>query len=98
MFSVKVWDTHRKKLLTTISNHTKNVSSICFNDSHTKLLTAGLDKRVNIFEMNDYSRAATVEFDAPVLSMALSNGDRTLAAGTAGGYLFVRHRNEHIVK
>jgi len=95
---VKVWDTHRKKLLTTISNHTKNVSSICFNDSHTKLLTAGLDKRVNIFELNDYSRSATVEFDAPVLSMALSNGDRTLAAGTAGGYLFVRHRNEHIVK
>ena len=41
---VKIWDVYQKKILTSLSNHTKVVTSVCFSDSASKLLTAGLDK------------------------------------------------------
>ena len=95
---VKIWDVYQKKILTTLSNHTKVVTSVCFSDSASKLLTAGLDKRVNIFDTVGYENIASVEFHSPILSMALSPKDQTLAVGMAGGFLSVRQRKENLLK
>merc|ERR1712050_146565 len=95
---VKIWDVYQKRLLTSLSHHTKTVTSVAFSDGHSKILTAGLDKRVNIFDTVDYQKIASVEFDSPILSMDLSKKDQTIAVGMAGGFMSLRHRQEHIVK
>ena len=95
---VKIWDVYQRRLLTSLSQHTKTVTSVCLSDGHSKILSAGLDKRVNIFDTRDYQKIASVEFDSPILSMDLSAKDQTIAVGMAGGFLSVRQRQEYIIK
>ena len=95
---VKIWDLYQRRILTSLSHHTKTVTSVCFSDGYSKILTAGLDKRVNIFDTVDYQKIASVEFDSPILSLDLSKKDQTMAVGMAGGFLSVRQRQEHILK
>ena len=95
---VKIWDMHNRRLLTSLSHHTKTVTSVCFSDGNSKILTAGLDKRVNIFGTVDYQKIGSVEFDSPILSMDLSANDQTIAVGMAGGFMSIRQRQEHILK
>ena len=89
---------HNRRLLTSLSHHTKTVTSVCFSDGNSKILTAGLDKRVNIFGTVDYQKIGSVEFDSPILSMDLSANDQTIAVGMAGGFMSIRQRQEHILK
>lgn len=58
---IKVWDCYQRKLLTSLSSHTKTVTSCRLNHTNTKIITAGLDKRVNVFNSLDYSQCATFE-------------------------------------
>jgi len=90
---IKVWDCYQRKLLTSLSSHTKTVTSCRLNHDHTKIITAGLDKRVNVFNALDFSQCASFESDSPVLSLALSNQDETLALGMAGGFVSVAQRS-----
>jgi len=90
---IKVWDCYQRKLLTSLSSHTKTVTSCRLNHNNTKIITAGLDKRVNVFNALDYSQCATFESDSPILSLALSNNDETLALGMAGGYVSIAQRS-----
>jgi len=91
--TIKVWDCYQRKLLTQLSNHTKTVTSVCLSHDNTKIISAGLDKRVNVFDALDYSTVSTFESDSPILSMSLSQRDSTMALGMAGGFISVAQRS-----
>jgi len=46
---VKIWDVYQRRILTSLSHHTKTVTSVCFSDGNSKILTGGLDKRDAVF-------------------------------------------------
>ncbi|KAF9903291.1 snoRNA-binding rRNA-processing protein [Lobosporangium transversale] len=75
-----------------LSNHQKTVTSLCFDNSHSRLLTGSLDQHVKIYNVQDYSVVHSVKYPAPVLSVALSPDDTHLVAGMAGGLLSIRQR------
>ncbi|KAF8975634.1 snoRNA-binding rRNA-processing protein [Entomortierella lignicola] len=75
-----------------LSNHQKTVTSMCFDHSHSRLLTGSLDQHVKIYNVQDYSVVHSVKYPAPVMSVALSPDDTHLVAGMAGGLLSIRQR------
>ncbi|KAF9358285.1 snoRNA-binding rRNA-processing protein [Mortierella sp. AD094] len=75
-----------------LSNHQKTVTSMCFDHSHSRLLTGSLDQHVKVYNVQDYSVVHSVKYPAPVMSVALSPDDTHLVAGMAGGLLSIRQR------
>ncbi|KAK0526017.1 U3 small nucleolar RNA-associated protein 15 [Tilletia horrida] len=65
--------------------------------SRLRLLTAGLDQLVKVYDPAlDYRVTHTMRYPSPILSLALSPDESTLATGMADGTLCVRRR--HIKK
>ncbi|GJJ70168.1 U3 small nucleolar RNA-associated protein 15 [Entomortierella parvispora] len=75
-----------------LSNHQKTVTSLCFDNSYSRLLTGSLDHHVKVYNVQDYSVVHSVKYPAPVMSVALSPDDTHLVAGMAGGLLSIRQR------
>ncbi|KAG0303027.1 snoRNA-binding rRNA-processing protein [Dissophora globulifera] len=75
-----------------LSNHQKTVTSLCFDQSYSRLLTGSLDQHVKVYNVQDYSVVHSVKYPAPVMSVALSPDDTHLVAGMAGGLLSIRQR------
>ncbi|KAK0555313.1 U3 small nucleolar RNA-associated protein 15 [Tilletia horrida] len=67
------------------------------SQSRLRLLTAGLDQLVKVYDPAlDYRVTHTMRYPSPILSLALSPDESTLATGMADGTLCVRRR--HIKK
>ncbi|CAD6930602.1 unnamed protein product [Tilletia controversa] len=61
--------------------------------SRLRLLTAGLDQLVKVYDPAlDYRVTHTMRYPSPILSLALSPDESTLATGMADGTLCVRRR------
>ncbi|KAF9285600.1 snoRNA-binding rRNA-processing protein [Mortierella antarctica] len=64
-----------------LSNHQKTVTSMCFDNSYSRLLTGSLDHHVKVYNVQDYSVVHSVKYPAPIMSVAISkaaDGDFTL--------------------
>ncbi|KAF9314073.1 snoRNA-binding rRNA-processing protein [Podila horticola] len=75
-----------------LSNHQKTVTSMCFDNSYSRLLTGSLDHHVKVYNVQDYSVVHSVKYPAPIMSVAISPDDTHLVAGMAGGLLSIRQR------
>uniref|UniRef100_A0A0N5AIG5 U3 small nucleolar RNA-associated protein 15 homolog n=1 Tax=Syphacia muris TaxID=451379 RepID=A0A0N5AIG5_9BILA len=81
---VKFWAvTVGGKLLQTLHNHHKTVTSLCLASDGTKLLTGGLDKKINVYRLNtgDFSLAHTFSLPAPVYALSVSINDNYMVVG-----------------
>lgn len=69
----KVWDLlSGGRELQTVSNHQKVITSLALNGEGTRLLSAGLDHHVKIYDVKDYSVVASMTYTAPILSLGIS--------------------------
>lgn len=55
-----------------LSNHQKTVTSMCFDNSYSRLLTGSLDHHVKVYNVQDYSVVHSVKYPAPIMSVAIS--------------------------
>ncbi|RUP43652.1 WD40-repeat-containing domain protein [Jimgerdemannia flammicorona] len=91
--TLKIWDLlSGGRLMNSLSNHQKTITSLCFDGSYSRLLTGSLDQHVKVYNVQDYKVVHSVKYPAPVLSVALSPDDTHLVAGMTGGLLSIRQR------
>eukprot|EP01065_Artemidia_motanka_P032112 TRINITY_DN39164_c0_g1_i1.p1 TRINITY_DN39164_c0_g1~~TRINITY_DN39164_c0_g1_i1.p1 ORF type:complete len:568 (+),score=159.46 TRINITY_DN39164_c0_g1_i1:93-1796(+) len=75
-----------------LSNHTKDVTSVCFNEEGSRLLTGSVDRHVKVYETELYTTAHTMTFPEPVFSVGISPCGSSYAVGTLEGKLHLRSR------
>lgn len=68
---LKVWDLlSGGKLLHTLSNHQKTIMDVCLDGTRSRMLSAGLDGFVKIYDLNEFNVTHSIKYSAPVLSVA----------------------------
>lgn len=92
---VQVWDIIAAKLLTVLQNHQKTVTSIVVSSSSAgrRVLTAGLDGHVKIYDPTSWKIVHGIKYPSPVLSVGVSQDEKHLAVGMVGGLLSIRTRS-----
>lgn len=92
---VQVWDIVAAKPLTVLQNHQKTVTSIAVSSSSAgrRVLTAGLDGHVKIYDPTNWKVVHGIKYPSPVLSIGVSQDEKHLAVGMVGGLLSVRTRS-----
>ncbi|CAD5206486.1 unnamed protein product [Bursaphelenchus okinawaensis] len=81
---VKFWDLAAGgRLIQTLENHNRTVTSLAMSQDKKYLLSGGLDRRVHVFcvDQGTYSLVSTIPTAAPVLSMDLAKSGDCLAFG-----------------
>jgi U3 small nucleolar RNA-associated protein 15 len=92
---VRVWDLlrgERGRPLISVSNHQKTVTSLAFDGSCRRLLSAGLDKQLKVYSVEDYRVIHNMSYPAPVLSLAMSPTDSHLVVGMTNRLLSIKQR------
>ncbi|KAI9887182.1 MAG: hypothetical protein M1823_001009 [Watsoniomyces obsoletus] len=95
---VSVLDLVAGKPLQMLRAHQKTVTSLSLASKGTRLLAAGLDGHVKVFETTAWNVVAGSKYPSPILSMcAIAAGptqdDRHLAVGMQSGVLSIRTRS-----
>ncbi|KAL7753921.1 U3 small nucleolar RNA-associated protein 15 [Sorochytrium milnesiophthora] len=80
------------RMLRSVCNHQKTVTSMTFDSSGSRLLTGSLDHSVKVYDVSSYKVVHTMKYPTPILSIALSRDDTHLAVGMADGTLSIRSR------
>ncbi|XP_047474375.1 U3 small nucleolar RNA-associated protein 15 homolog [Penaeus chinensis] len=94
---VRVWDTISGRLLSKLSQHHKTVTCLSFASDNNRLMSGSLDCHIKIYDVNTYSVVHTLDFPAPILSMAVAPEDSMLAVGMisgGSGLVSFQHRRE----
>ncbi|XP_071846032.1 U3 small nucleolar RNA-associated protein 15 homolog [Apostichopus japonicus] len=92
---VKVWDALAGgKLLTTFGNSHKTITSLWFQESRGRLLTGSLDMHVKVYDAATYGLLASMDYPAPVLSVAVSPVSDLLVVGMSTGLLSIKHKKK----
>jgi U3 small nucleolar RNA-associated protein 15 len=90
---LRVWDMLRGgRLVRTVSNHQKAITSLCLDSSSSRLLSGGLDQQVKVYDLQTFDVTHSFKYESPVTSMALSPDNTVLAVGMANGMLNCRKR------
>lgn len=90
---LRVWDlVAGGRCIRALSNHQKTVTSLAFDAKASRLLTAGLDQMVKVYDVSNYHVVHTMRYPAPILCLALSPDETHIAAGMSDGTLSVRRR------
>eukprot|EP01063_Lacrimia_lanifica_P004245 TRINITY_DN1236_c0_g1_i2.p1 TRINITY_DN1236_c0_g1~~TRINITY_DN1236_c0_g1_i2.p1 ORF type:complete len:531 (+),score=66.73 TRINITY_DN1236_c0_g1_i2:75-1667(+) len=75
-----------------LSNHTKDITSLAFNNHGSRLLTGSVDRHVKVYETEAYTTVHSMSFPEPVFSVAVSQDNLCYAVGTSEGKLHLRAR------
>jgi U3 small nucleolar RNA-associated protein 15 len=70
--SIKIWDVLKGgKLMRTLINHHKTVTSLAFSHNYKYLLSGGLDRHVKVFDLVNYDLVHTIDYPSSILSLAV---------------------------
>ncbi|KAI6178057.1 DEAD box polypeptide 27 [Aphelenchoides besseyi] len=82
---VKLWDiaSGGGKLLKTLENHARTVTSVCFSTKQRFLLSGGLDRRIHVYQIDQghFELIHSIKTAAPVLSLDVAPNDECMAFG-----------------
>ncbi|CAG8449475.1 11999_t:CDS:10 [Ambispora leptoticha] len=88
-----VWDIiGGGRVMRSVSNHQKTITSLCFDSSCSRLLTGSLDGHVKIYDVTNYKVVHGFKYEEPILSIALSPDDTILVTGMTSSQLGIRQR------
>ncbi|RIB22952.1 WD40-repeat-containing domain protein [Gigaspora rosea] len=91
--TITVWDLiSGGRVVRSVSNHQKTITSMCFDGSSSRLLTGSLDHHVKIYDVQNYDVVHSIEYSSPILCIALSPDDTNIVAGMTCGTLSIRRR------
>lgn len=82
------------RCLRAMSNHQKTVTTLAFSGDRRRLLSAGLDGLVKVYDAEEgtWKVKHTMRYGGSLLSLGMSPADDVLVAGAADGGLSVRKR------
>jgi U3 small nucleolar RNA-associated protein 15 len=90
---LKVWDILTGgRMIQSISNHQKTITTLSFNNDCSRLITGSLDQHLKIYDVRDYSVLHSIRYNAPILCSALSPDNTHLVTGLGDGMLSIRRR------
>jgi len=90
---ISVWDMlGGGRLMNQFSNHQKTITTLKFDDQCERLFSGSLDRHVKIYNMQDYSLLAHIEYPSPILALDVSKDTNHLTVGMADGAISLRHR------
>ncbi|WJZ90244.1 hypothetical protein VitviT2T_009403 [Vitis vinifera] len=99
---VKIWDViGGGKLLYSMENHNKTVTSICVGkigrdggegSEQYRVLSVGLDGYMKVFDYSKFKITHSMRFPAPLLSIGFSPDCATRAIGTSNGVIYAGKR------
>ncbi|KAH8294461.1 hypothetical protein KR018_008818 [Drosophila ironensis] len=88
---VHVWDIISGcRLLTTLAQHHKTVTCLRLGSDGRRLLSAGLDRHVKIYDVGTYKTVHTLTYPNAVVSLGVASGDQAVAAGMVDGLVSIR--------
>lgn len=91
---IKIWDLlGGGKLLYTLSNHQKTITSLCMNGERTRLISGGLDHYIKVYDVTTFNVVQSFTYSAPILSLAMAPNDQFIAVGMSDGTLSIRKRD-----
>lgn len=91
--TLSLWDLSMgNKALQQSSNHQKTITGMCFDSSHSRVLTCSLDEHVKVFDIQTFGVTHTFKYTEPLLSVALSPNNNSLCVGSVQGILSVRQK------
>uniref|UniRef100_A0A915PPU7 U3 small nucleolar RNA-associated protein 15 homolog n=1 Tax=Setaria digitata TaxID=48799 RepID=A0A915PPU7_9BILA len=93
---IKFWNIASGGILHhTLHHHHKTVTSLCLATKGTRLLSGGLDKRLNVFSLDtgDYKLIHSFSLPAQILTVSISSNDKFIAIGM-GNLLQISMRGE----
>ncbi|XP_059179356.1 U3 small nucleolar RNA-associated protein 15 homolog [Physella acuta] len=94
---VKIWDALAGgKLMATLNNHHKTVTSLCFCSKYERFMSASLDKHVKVYDVASYQVVHTLTYSGPILSHAVSPDDNLLVVGMADKMLSIQRRKPDV--
>jgi U3 small nucleolar RNA-associated protein 15 len=93
---LKLWDIiGGGRLLYTLSNHQKTITSVALNNNGSRILTGSLDHHIKIYDIEEFNVVHSMKCPSPIMNLAVSPDDKHLAVGMADGSLLVRKRIVH---
>lgn len=90
---VKVWDLIGGRLMHTFCNHQKNVTSLALDGGSSRLLSAGLDGHLKVYNLQTMLVVHGMRFGAPLSCVGVSPDNRKLVVGFVDGNLQVRTKH-----
>jgi U3 small nucleolar RNA-associated protein 15 len=91
--TVKIWDIlGGGRVLDSLENHQKTVTSLCLDSERSRLFTGSLDRHIKVFSTTSYKMIHSIKYTAPILSMGISPDSSHLVTGMSDGMLSIRHR------
>ena len=91
---IKVWDIlGGGRLVRTWSNHQKTITSLCLDGTENRILSAGLDGHVKIYDAKTYQVAHGLKYEKPILALGVSPNNGRLVVGMNDGTLSIRKRD-----
>lgn len=91
---LKIWDILSGSLITTFSNHQKNITGLCLDPNSNRLLSCGLDGHVKIYSLDTLEVKHGLKYSEPILSMALSKKSNKLILGFVSGNIMIRNKED----
>ncbi|CAG8593426.1 17201_t:CDS:2 [Funneliformis caledonium] len=89
--TIKVWDINGGgRVIYSLSNHQKTVTSMCLNSMHSRLLTGSLDRHVKVYDTKNFEVVHGLTYSDPILSLAISPDETHFAVGMTSGTLAVQ--------
>jgi len=90
---MRVWDlVSGGRLLHSLSNHQKSITALSLDQTGSRLLSASLDHFVKFYDLANYQVTHSIKYSGPILSMAISPSNTSLAVGLVDGTLSIRSR------
>ncbi|KAI8870767.1 WD40 repeat-like protein [Ramicandelaber brevisporus] len=80
------------RLVYSMDNHEKSVTSLSLNSSGSRLLAGSLDHHLKVYDVTDYKVVYSNKYPAPILTIGLSPDDSNLVVGTSTSIVSIRHR------
>ncbi|TKR59776.1 hypothetical protein L596_029401 [Steinernema carpocapsae] len=99
---VRIWDAAAGgKQLHTFEKHHKTITSMALCSNYTRLITGGIDRRINVFKTNDgsFEHIYGMTTPAPILTLDIAKNDQCMAVGMNNLLAIYRHqpvKSKHI--
>lgn len=80
--------------LHTFQNHNKNITSLCLDATHTRLLTSGLDGNIKIYNLSLMTYVFGIKCSAPVMTVGMSCDNKKIVIGYVDGNLEIKNKKD----
>ncbi|ESN98914.1 hypothetical protein HELRODRAFT_107075 [Helobdella robusta] len=91
--SIKLWDVlSGGRLMGSMNNHHKTITSLCFCDNRRRLVSASLDRHVKFYDISTNNVTYSLDYPTPLLSIDIAPDDSLIATGSIDGMLTLKHR------